>query len=278
MFYVYLLLLATQTKLKIGRTNDVHGRIRDLPHLDFDLAGSLCFKVQTEAESKRLEKILHRALAKWRVAVDPNSRYPGDTEMFAAECFPRAVELLTHLTDLYDGALPGALPDPVPRVVVPKKTWYEAQKARVNKRRQEQEDADQRFNMAMIAIECGVDQLTAMGLEVFERCEKPYPFIGVESSDRELYDRALGILGEMQLPHFSQSRNPRHSSSMITSITAKWDKDTQRGTVTAALSTTVNGDFEGWNEEYLALLELIPRSKVARVPLDPDDIFRDFGT
>ncbi len=279
MFYVYLLLLATQPKFKIGRSNDVHGRIRDLPHLDFDLAGSLCFKLQTDAESKRLEKILHRALAKWRLEVDPNNRYPGDTEMFAVECFPRAVELLTHMADLYDGALPGPLPEPEPPVVVPPKTWFEAQMARVNKRRKEQEEADERFNKAMIVIECGLTQLMAMGLEVLERCEKPYPFICVESPDRELHDRALGILGEMQLPSFSQSRNPHHWSSMITSITAKWDKETQRGTVTAVLSTTMQGDFEGWNQEYLALLDLIPRSRTARVPVDPEDILlRAFGT
>jgi hypothetical protein len=278
MFYVYLLLLATQTKFKIGRTNNVHGRIRDLPHLDFDLAGSLCFKLQTDGESKRLEKILHRALAKWRLEFDANNRYPGDTEMFAVECFPRAVELLTHMTDLYDGALPGPLPAPEPTIIVPPKTWFEAQMARVHKRRQEQEEADKRFHLATAVIECGITQLTEMGLDVFERCAKPFPFIAVESSDRELYDRALGILGEMQLPRFSQSRTPCDWSSMISSITAKWDKATQRGTVTAVLSTTIKGDFEGWNQEYLALLELIPRSRTVRVPVDPDDILRKLGT
>lgn len=109
--FVYLLKHTEEPRFKIGKSNDIHGRIPGIGGIrTFNLSGSLCIQLPSDGDAYRVEKVLHRLFARWRLPVDKSNRYPGDTEQFNAECFDRVLKFLTDNPDLIEGALPMTIP------------------------------------------------------------------------------------------------------------------------------------------------------------------------
>lgn len=269
--YVYLLRYATKPQFKIGWAKDVHSRARDLAAPgDFDLAASLCVRVGTEPDCKRVEKILHRAFKEWKIDVDKKNRYPGDTEQFRIEGFNFVVRFLTDNTHLFDDELPQPLP-PIPeRIEVAKQTALTRHQGRLKRQHEELEMADERFEKAIFGIGVGLTQLARLGLDVFERCDTPYEFIAIETGDPELFERAKGIITQITMLSFSPVRGQIGWWSMTSGAVWKWDDKLGRGEATVSLSTPFHGTTKAdWDPAYLEVLDIIPKATLPREPLDP---------
>jgi hypothetical protein len=103
--YVYLLAHASAPRFKIGKAIELLARTKQLGQAKFDYARSEALRVAGEAEALNLEKLLHRAFAKWRIAPqdierETGVREDGDTEWFHAECRDRLADFLKSNEDL----------------------------------------------------------------------------------------------------------------------------------------------------------------------------------
>lgn len=255
---VYALVHAFEPKVKIGKANDVHERIRCLGEpADFNLEDSLCVALPSEADAYRVEKIVQRAFEKWNLPYDPKNRYDGDTEQFDIACFPRVRRFLTDITDLLDGALPGPLP-PVPeRIAAPKLTRAQRQEQRENAARRRQEAEDKYRIMALAALSCGIDQICQMNLEVLVKTDAYFPFITFETPDRERAERALAIMWDLQMLMWSPEHPPLTRTYVFRDVYGGWIEKLQKWVGIGILERreSPNGPMP---DEYLEILDRIP--------------------
>lgn len=105
--YVYLLAHQSAARFKIGKAVDVGARVRQLGVNRFDYARSRALRVSDDAAANNLERLLHRAFAKSRLAPSaivgmPGESTDGDSEWFSADCKARLDDFLEANQDLLD--------------------------------------------------------------------------------------------------------------------------------------------------------------------------------
>ena len=110
--YLYILKSKDGSRFKIGKANDIHQRLYGIGGQDaFDLAGSVCVKLDCERQAYTVERALHKLFDRWRLSVVPNERFPGDTEYFDIACFARVNAFLQANKDLTSGEELAPIPD-----------------------------------------------------------------------------------------------------------------------------------------------------------------------
>ena len=274
---VYVVPHATEPKFKIGKANDVLDRLQTLGSLtDFNLDESLCIRLPSKKDAFRVETILKRMFHKWNIPFDKKNRYDGDTEQFEMACFPRLVRLLNESADLFDG-LPQPLPEAQPRVAGAKVARLQWHESRANAARRRQAEHDAYFRMVMAALSCGIDQISRMGLTVFEKCETPYPSVYIETGDKELFDRACAIMLELVMLGLSPACPSLSRTYVFCSVNHGWHEELQAWVVVGVLEGRVFSR-EPWPTEYLEILDRIPTSTTRRAPPDLSKIKRGYGT
>ena len=101
--YVYLLAHVAEPRFKIGKANDIAARARSIKLSEFDFARSSALRVADDVAAYRLERFLHGALVKWRIAAsDIKGGTSGSTEWFHADCRGRLQVFLDANRDLFD--------------------------------------------------------------------------------------------------------------------------------------------------------------------------------
>jgi hypothetical protein len=119
--YVYLLRHASDSCMKIGKADCVYSRASMLGLEKFDLSTSWAVRVPDATRAYDLEKALAKALKHHHV-LRPNER-DGRTEWYDVACFPRALQLVEQLADLFNAELLLGIEPPkaavVPARVVP---------------------------------------------------------------------------------------------------------------------------------------------------------------
>jgi hypothetical protein len=105
--YVYLLAHQSAPRFKIGKAGDVGARVRQLGAKRFDFGQSRALRVCDDAAAVNLERLLHRAFAKSRLASSdivplPGESTDGDSEWFSFDCKSRLDEFLAANQDLLD--------------------------------------------------------------------------------------------------------------------------------------------------------------------------------
>jgi hypothetical protein len=105
--FVYLLQHASAPRFKIGKAVDIGARVRQLGLNRFDYAQSSALRVPSEADAFNLEKLLHRAFAKSRIASTDvvsgeGESSDGDTEWFCLSCRPRVESFLLANRDIFE--------------------------------------------------------------------------------------------------------------------------------------------------------------------------------
>lgn len=103
--YVYLLAHLSAPRFKIGKAVDVAARVRQLGVNRFDYSQSRALRVAEDADAVNLERLLHRAFAKSRLAAADVVGFPGestcgDSEWFSADCKSRLDQFLETNQDL----------------------------------------------------------------------------------------------------------------------------------------------------------------------------------
>lgn len=93
--HVYVLVHATQPRLKVGKANDVLCRVLSLGLSNVvDVARSFAVKTPSADDAFRLERQMHKALAAWRLQpqdfADGECPSQGFTEWFGDECLVHA--------------------------------------------------------------------------------------------------------------------------------------------------------------------------------------------
>lgn len=110
MSYVYILKHSSDDRFKIGKAVDIPTRVSQLGHSQFDISSSQALRLSSENDANNVERLLHRAFAKWRIdpavlILEEGGRRDGDTEWFDSSCYERLNSFLADNHDLLQYSL-----------------------------------------------------------------------------------------------------------------------------------------------------------------------------
>jgi len=277
--FVYVVKDAKKPQFKIGKAKVVLNRLAKLGNLeDFDLAGSYCLRLPTEADAFRIEAAIQKLFHPFNVEPDANNRRLGDTEIFRLECFGHVINFLRANPDLFFGAVPEAISEPVESANAPRKVPEQLLRERQERATDQRAVAELKFDISMVVFDGVVSQLTDLRPEVFDlsecpnpRGEQPKQVVHIESSDREIFDRAHGLVCTLQYLRFSSRLDGMDRSNLAGNVLAHWDDAQRRGRLSVQIVVPVTPDNRHeLNQEYVDIHDMIPRSQAPRKPLDLD--------
>lgn len=102
--HVYLLAHRNGKRFKIGKANDIIERARCFGLRELDWASSVGLVLRSTDEALRLERILLRTFADWRLTaeevLDDDGAQNGATEWMRSECRNRVEAFLQHIEDV----------------------------------------------------------------------------------------------------------------------------------------------------------------------------------
>lgn len=276
--FVYLAKDTKKPQFKIGKANVVLNRLLKLGDLaDFDLKGSFCIRLPSPADALRVESALQHFFHPWWVPPDESNRKDGDTEIYKIECFERVLRLVYANSDLFFGAVPEPIPLPDPaKAKAPAQRLRERQMQMI----EEQAVAGLKFDIAMVVFHGMVSRIMELKPEVFELCEYPEPKGGtpkqvilIESKDREIVERALGLVRTLSYLMFTSKRSETKvgQSLLVKEVSVHWGEgqDMSRLQAELPIAVTEKNRLE-LNPEYVEIHDMIPRSQVPRRPIEVD--------
>lgn len=122
---------------------------------------------------------------------------------------------------------------------------------------------------AMVVFQCVVTRLAELGLEVFELCEFPKQLLHIETPDPELFDRAVGLVSQLQMLRFSARRDTSHWETLVRNI--QWRANCGRYRMSADFNVPVtDANRNALDQEYVRIMGMIPNSEVPRPPVETD--------
>lgn len=97
--HVYVLVHATEPRLKIGKADHILSRCANLGIRDFDFERSFGLRVASSKEAFRTERALHQMMDEWRLApedfaTEGRAAASGSTEWFDVRCLPEIEKAL----------------------------------------------------------------------------------------------------------------------------------------------------------------------------------------
>ncbi len=125
------------------------------------------------------------------------------------------------------------------------------------------------FDVAMVVFQCVITRLAELGLEVFCLCEHPIQLLHIETPDRELFDRTVGLVSQLQMLRFSARPDTSHQETLVRNI--QWRADCGRYRMSADFNVPVtDANRDALNPEYVRIMGMIPTSEVPRTPIETD--------
>lgn len=276
--HVYLVRYAKLPQFKVGKANDICYRLSKLGDLsEFDLEASYCIRVPSSQIAYKIETAIQHLFDPWNIKPNKTKkRKSGDTELFKIECYERVLRFLHDNPDLVFGAVPKPIPVPVKKVGPRRRNPEQIRQDKEKREKEEQMVAALNFDLAMLMFEAVTEKLSDMGLDVFELCETPnHPkqFIYLESDDRELFDRAVLMVGELIHLSFNPILDPNVvlRASVLNGQCVRWDPSAKRGRMSVILPVPVtNENRHTLNQEYVRIHDMLPRSSILRELVDFD--------
>lgn len=264
---VYAAKDANKPVFKIGKANVVLSRLSRIGALkDFDLAASHCIRLPSEQDALRVEDAIHKLFHPWNIKPDRANRRDGDTEIYSIECYDLLLKFWRDYPDLVFGAVPETIP--VPQISAGTKSPEELRLARAKREQKLRKEEANEFRLAMCVLECAINQLEELNLEVFQLCDGPEPFVIVETESSHLFVRAHGLLCILKIRQFFVDKARNRESSVLTEPKCERDTKTGRWRVSATVATPItDGNRDSLVKEYVRLVEMFPRSEVQREPV-----------
>ncbi len=285
---VYLAKDANKPQFKIGKANVVCDRLSQIADLaTFDLQASHCIRLPSSEIAYKIESAIHHLFAPWNIEPDKNQELKnGHTEWYKIECYDRVLDFLYKNPDLVFGAVPEPIPAPTEKARPPRRSPEQRLRDKELREKEEQIMKALNLDLALIMFRGVAERLLEIQPDVFELCEhpdEPRPSLYVESSNREEFDRVVGMVSDLTYLNFNPKLDPDIvlRASVVGSVCARWDRFTGRGRMSATLTVPVtNANRYTLNAEYVRIYDMIPRSQVLREsveisisPSDDEDVY-----